>query len=622
MSLPVYNSRLKEYKSIFGAVKCDTRIIFRLLIPNNAGDCHAARLVIYADGNQEPDYMSFWPTNKYEDNGSRWWELYYQPNYVGLYWYHFEYDNYSGTHRVFKGASSESVVDSGDVSWQLTVFDSVFRTPDWLTGGIIYQIFPDRFYYSGQAKKNVPADRKIDHSPSYFPVWQTDENGKIRNNDYFGGDLKGIETKLDYLKGLGVTCIYLNPIFEAHSNHRYNTADYMSIDPLLGDESDFKSLCNEARKRDMHIILDGVFSHTGDDSIYFNKYKRYSGSGAYNSKSSKFYKWYKFDKWPDDYKSWWGIDILPEVNEDNEDYLDYITGDNGVIEKWLEAGADGWRLDVADELPDKFLDKLRARVKSIKPYALVLGEVWEDASNKTSYGQRRRYLLGKQLDSVMNYPFAEAVISFVKSGYADDFCEKILTVTENYPKPVLDVLMNHLSTHDTCRILTSLGGADCADHDRNWQYNNPLSFQQYEEALKLLYIASAIQYTLPGVPSVYYGDEVGMSGYKDPFNRCIFPWESKDKRILSWYRRLGKFRSEHNALKNGDFVAISSVDGCVAYARVSTDDKIAVIANRNNREIDYYLHSEYSGMNVFTGAEKQDEQTFRIPANTCAILYK
>ena len=621
MSQPVFDSRSTKYKSVFGAVKRDVRINFRLLLPVDNGGCHAARMVLYPDDGGI-QYFDFWPTNNYED-GCRWWELYFQPAKTGLFWYSFEYDNLYGTHHVFKGDRSQGYIGDSGPSWQLTVYDAAYRTPDWLKGGVIYQIFPDRFLCSGQPKNNVPSDRIIKNDPSFFPEWEPDSQGKMKNNDYYGGDLKGIESKLDYLKSLGVNCIYLNPIFESHSNHRYNTADYSKVDPLLGNEKDFKSLCDEAARRDMHIILDGVFSHTGDDSIYFNKYKRYKGDpGAYNSKDSKYYKWYKFDKWPDEYKSWWGIDVLPEVIEEDPDYLDYITGPGGIVEKWLNLGADGFRLDVADELPDVFLDKLRERVKAVKPYAVILGEVWEDASNKISYGIRRRYLQGAELDTVMNYPFAQDIIDFVRTADADDFLEKVTTIMENYPAPVADILMNHLSTHDTARILSVLGGEDCEGKDRRWQFSHPLTFAQYEKAVNMLYIASALQYTLPGVPSLYYGDEAGMSGYKDPFNRGIYPWGKEDERLVSWYKMLGKFRSEHKALKDGDFIPVSAALSCVAYARKKGNDEVFVIANRNDHEIDYYLHPEFSGLNPLLGCTMDNGSLVKVPANTCAILTK
>lgn len=274
--------------------------------------------------------------------------------------------------------------------------------------------------------------------------------------------MQGIKEKLPYLKELGVSCIYLNPIFEAHSNHRYNTADYMKIDGTLGDEKDLKELCDEAGKLGIRVMLDGVFSHVGRDSKYFNMYRRYEGDGAYNSKDSKYYNWFKFNKWPDDYVAWWGIKLLPEIKEDNEDYLDYICSENGVARKWIEAGISGWRLDVADELPDVFLDRFRKAVKAENEDAVILGEVWEDATNKIAYSERRRYLLGDQLDSVMNYPFANAILDFIRNSDTEKFKRTVLDIISNYPPQVLSILMNHIGTHDTPRAITALAGEDSA----------------------------------------------------------------------------------------------------------------------------------------------------------------
>ncbi len=281
--------------------------------------------------------------------------------------------------------------------------------------------------------------------------------------------MKGVISKLSYLKSLGVTAIYLNPIFEAHSNHRYNTADYLKIDPLLGNEEDFRALCAEAAKLGMGIILDGVFNHTGDDSVYFNRYGRYPGLGAAQSRDSAYFTWYDFQKWPEQYRCWWNFTTLPGVNENNPAFAEFVTGKGGVLEHWLAAGASGFRLDVADELPTPFLEKIRRTIKAAKPEALLVGEVWEDASNKTSYGERRHYLEGNELDGVMNYPFRNAIIAFLKGSGAQAFKEAVMTILEHYPKPCIDVLMNLLGTHDTPRILTELAGDRGDGHKREWK---------------------------------------------------------------------------------------------------------------------------------------------------------
>ncbi len=621
MSSCVFNSRDKQYKSVFGAVSTGENVTFRLLLPCNGSNyCTNAYLLLCKDGQTE-ERFDLYATNDYWDN-CRWWEITHSINDFGLYWYRFEFSTPFGTCRVSNDGHGIGYVTDSISSWQLTVYSSEFKTPEWLKGGVIYQIFPDRFCKSSSSKKATDKGRIIREDWDGVPYWKPTDEGKVLNNDFFGGNLKGVEQKLDYLKELGVTCIYLNPIFESASNHRYDTSDYEKIDSLLGTEKDFTSLCSAAKKCGIHIILDGVFSHTGDDSKYFNKYKNYGNGGAYNSEKSPYYKWYKFKNWPDDYDSWWGIKILPEVKEDCPEYLEYITGENGIIEKWLKAGADGWRLDVADELPDIFLDRLRQRVKAVKSDSLILGEVWEDASNKISYGNRRRYLLGEQLDSVMNYPFLDATIDFVVSYRTDDFFNRILCVLENYPPQVVSILMNPLGTHDTQRVLTILGGLSCKYKDRQWQSEHSLSDEQRAIAIKLLYIASAIQFTLPGVPSIYYGDEAGVEGCKDPFNRTCYPWGKENEELIKWYTFLGSLRKKCPCLYDGEFVPISAALGCIAYARKKDDDLLVIIANRNEHEINYYLSDDkYDNLKSVYGCTVEGRNV-KIPSMTCAILGK
>lgn len=587
-----YNSRYEYHKSIFGAIGTEQSVVFRIVLPRNFC-CHHARLVIKKDGGNFENFIEMqWDCM--QGDSEEWWKVTFTPDESGLYGYRFEYDTPWGTSRIYNsGDGIGKIRDNGDM-WQLTVYDKDFETPDWLKGGIIYQIFPDRFAFSGEEKANVPTDRVMRDDRDGEPYWRPDQHGKVLNNDYFGGDLKGIEQKLDYIRSLGVTCIYLNPIFEAHSNHRYDTGDYTKIDPLLGTQEDFESLCKSADAMGIKIILDGVFSHTGCDSKYFNEYGRYDTVGAYQSQNSEYYGWYKFKNWPDDYLSWWGIKLLPEVIEENPGFIEYITGENSIARKWLKCGAAGWRLDVADELPDIFLDSFRKAVKAEKPDALVMGEVWEDASNKSSYGQRRRYLTGDQLDSVMNYPFAGAIIDFVRNGVAEVFSSRIMTIVENYPKQVLDVLMNHISTHDTMRAITALAGESCEYRDRYWQSTHSLDGNAYKNGVQLVKMASAVQFTLPGVPSIYYGDEAGMQGYKDPFNRCCYPWGNENKELLEWYRKLGEIRRANKCFVDGRLEVLSSVAGCVAYSRKKDENAILVISNSNPHSITYYVKDEWS----------------------------
>lgn len=598
MAFVAYNSRDLRHKSVFGSSASGEKIWFCVLMPRDMG-VSAVYLVTSKDGGENNWIRLDW---KSTDGITEWWGVEYSFDESGLFFYHFEFDAPYGRGKIFLNSAGMGEFSDSGRRWQQTVYSPDFKTPDKFKGGVMYQIFPDRFYYSGKSKKNVPSDRKIHKSWSDGVKWRCGSDGKYRNDDYFCGDLNGIKEKLDYLKDMGVTCLYLNPIFEAHSNHRYNTADYMKIDPLLGTNPDFVSLCKDAEKHGISIILDGVFSHTGDDSIYFNKENRYDSVGAYNSQSSVYYPWYTFEHWNDKYKSWWGFTTLPETNETDENYCEFITGKNGVVRNWLRAGASGFRLDVADELPDSFIEKIRSALKAEKPDALLIGEVWEDASNKFSMGTRRRYLAGNELDSVMNYPFRDAVISFMLDSIAENFNEKILTVVENYPPQTLDVLMNSLGTHDTERIFSVLGGINAENRDREWQSTACLDEKQRESALRKLKCAAVLQFTLPGIPCVYYGDEIPLEGCKDPFNRAPFKW-NENKLLYNTYKELAKIRREHESLARGKFVSISAMLGCVAYARECENDSVMVICNMNPHDINYYLPPERQSYTGLSGAE-------------------
>lgn len=616
MSFVPYNSRDTRHKSVFGSTASGEAVQFSVCMPRDMR-CSAVYLVVSPDGGDESWIRLDWIST---DGITEWWSVSYAFPVSGLYFYHFVYDAPFGRGRIYLNSAGMGEFSDSSRQWQQTVYSPSFITPERFKGGVMYQIFPDRFYNSGKKKSGVPADRKM-HTDWTEPVkWQPDSDGVYRNDDYFGGDLKGIEEKLPYLADMGVTCIYLNPIFEAHSNHRYNTADYMKIDPLLGTQSDFSSLCTKAEKLGIAIIIDGVFSHTGDDSIYFNKNSRYDSVGAYNSVDSPYYSWYSFEHWNDKYKSWWGFTTLPETNEDDPGFSEFITGGDGVISKWLRAGASGVRLDVADELPDSFIEKIRTAVKREKPDALLIGEVWEDASNKFSMNTRRRYLAGNELDSVMNYPFRDAIIGFMLDGIAENFNEKILTIVENYPPQTLDVLMNSLGTHDTERIITILGGISAENRDREWQADAALDDPEFESALKKLKCAAVLQFTLPGIPCIYYGDELPMQGCKDPFNRSSFDWNG-EKNLYSYYRMLSSIRRSHLCLAKGAFKSVSAMLGCVAYVRELDADSIMVICNRNPHEISYYLPRDWHGCRCLTGHTVTDNAAV-IPGDTAVILCK
>lgn len=601
----MFHSRNPIYRNPTGAVQAHTNIHFKLLVPREFR-CSAARLMVGEEFTKQVKTLGlFWCGMNGEDH--EWWECDFTPEQSGLYFYRFEIDTWRGTLGITSRFGGESGIDEFGAPegecWQLTVFESQYQIPDWLSGGIMYQIFPDRFYRSGTTKYNVPQDRYLHQRWGSQPEWRPNHQGEITNSDYFGGDLEGIIQKLDYLQSLGITCIYLNPIFEAHSNHRYDTADYTKVDPLLGTKEDFKRLCKEANKRGMHIMLDGVFNHTGSDSIYFNRKGRYQTLGAYQSQESPYYDWYQFYQWPEQYACWWNFETLPNVNETNETYNAYINGTDGVIQTWLKAGADGWRLDVADELPDLFLDDITKAAKQVKPTSMILGEVWEDASNKMAYGQRRRYLLGKQLDSVMNYPFREAIIGFLTGKSPAEMMELIMTVLEHYPPSAIHLLMNHIGTHDTERILTVLGGEPLNGRDREWQSKTKLSQEQRSKGLALLKLASLMQYTLPGIPCVYYGDEAGMEGYRDPFNRVCFPWGHEDAELVNWYRSLGKIRHSCEVLKQGTLEPYYADDDCFVYVRSdeAVGQKLLVAVNRTAQRKQLCMVQEWETASALLG---------------------
>ncbi|MCL2695776.1 MAG: glycoside hydrolase family 13 protein [Clostridiales bacterium] len=446
-------------------------------------------------------------------------------------------------------------------AWQITVYRANYATPRWFCESLCYQIFPDRFARSDKelARKRVSERAASGRAASFHEDWTAEPDYRpnmgrpyYAPDDYFGGDLAGITEKLPYLKDLGVTCLYLNPIFEAFSNHRYNTADYLAVDSILGDQADYDNLAREAGKLGISLMLDGVFSHTGDDSVYFDRYGRY-GNGACGGQDSPYYNWYHFFRYPDQYECWWNFNTLPNVREMEPSYLDFITGGEGVLAHWQKRGAMGWRLDVADELPDDFIRALRTRVKAENPEAVLLGEVWEDCSNKLGHEGRRAYVDGDLLDSAMNYPFRDAVLRFA-AGQADafDLNEVLQTLRENYPAPFWQACLNLLSSHDEVRALTYLSGAP---HRKTVTRETQAHFKPKPEhaafAKQRFLLATALCLIHTGVPCLYYGDEVGMEGMGDPFNRRAYPWGNEDKELLEAVRTLTLLRAESNALRRG-----------------------------------------------------------------------
>lgn len=583
-----YNPLDKVCKSVTGGIKRNEDLVINVL-----GDGDEPCLFVFFKDGGEAQYLHM-------KKCGRCWTVTLNFSETGLYFYYF----IIGGSKAGAGKFRDLAFSEQISCYQIVVYAEEFSTPDWFKGGVMYQIFPDRFCRG----KDIPIGKgkwlhtKWDEAPEY----RMNAQGKILNNDFFGGNFDGITGKLDYLASLGVTAVYLNPIFKAFSNHRYDTGDYMQIDPLLGSDADFDNFITECERRKIRVILDGVFNHTGDDSRYFNKYGNYDELGAYQSRDSKYYAWYNFKHFPDKYESWWGIDVLPSVNESCESYSQFITGENGVIDHWMRRGVSGFRLDVADELPDDFIEKIRKAARNVKSDALIIGEVWEDASNKIAYSKRRKYLQGKELDSVMDYPLKDAIIDFVKTGKTASLRETIAMLSDNYPKCVLDSLMNILGTHDTARILTVLGGIPANNKDEMNKIS--LSDTARKRAKHLLKIAAILQFTLFGVPCVYYGDEIGMEGYGDPFCRHTFDWDKQDNELLEFYKKLGRLRQRAFGLfRDSEYREIFADDKCLVYERAKGVEQVIVAVNMgsdifdikyNGRMFDFLSGECYE--NVFT----------------------
>ena len=555
----IHNSRLSRFRSPFGAVKAGTEVKLSIFAPF----VKSVTLRLWENSEQ------LVPMTR-EDGYFTASVLCQKPC---LLCYYFILETENGTMYYLNapdmlGGEGEYTADCDCMrSYSITVYDGAFTTPSWCDGAVMYQIFPDRFNSAGSGDatgKRVHS--KWSDDPEYLPIPPKDYYAA---DDFFGGDLKGIEDKLDYIQDMGVDTVYLNPIFKSYSNHRYDTGDYEQIDPLLGTNDDFAHLCKCAQERNMHIILDGVFSHTGSDSRYFNRESTYPEVGAYNSTRSKYYSWYCFEEYPSKYDSWWGVWSLPCTKETEPSYMDYILRDeNSIVKKWLRLGASGWRLDVADELPDEFLFELRKQVKREDPEALIIGEVWEDASKKESYSHLRPYLQGAQLDSVMNYPLRKALLKYLLDTNASSFARSVESLMENYPPQVFTKLMNFISTHDTERACTLLGEAPHKDTvDKHFQAQYRLPHDMEEIAKARLQLAYAILFMLPGIPCVYYGDEDYTQGYADPFNRTTKRWDKPGmQQIIKQLARLHRSVTDRPltlipcgsalCIKRGELIAI------------------------------------------------------------------
>ncbi len=587
--------------SRFGAFPCGETLIFTVECPRMLG-ASTVVLRLARDGEEERDtpfaFVSSDPASlidRYEltlDTAALCGE-----DSCGLFYYRLLLVRRADT--LFSDSRNNvdfDLVYHGGTPFRLLVHEPDFAPPAWFGEGVMYHVFVDRFCRG----EGETVRRTGTRAPEFDPDW---ENGipqyapypgaELSNHIHFGGNLWGVCEKLDYLASLGVKVIYLSPIFEAYSNHKYDTGDYLRVDGGFGGDPALEALIEAASARGMHIVLDGVFNHTGDDSRYFDRYGLYGGAGALQSEASPYRDWYCFKNYPNEYESWWGIPIMPKLNHQNADCRRFFTGPEGVCAHYVHKGIAGWRLDVADELSDAFLDELRSSVKSAScGEAVVIGEVWENAADKIAYGQRRRYFQGKQLDSVMNYPVRSGILAFIGDGDATFLYDVLTELYGSYPRAVSDALMNLVGTHDTERILTVLGSTpEEFDRSNAELADATLSPEARSLAVRRLKLASLLQFTVFGIPSLYYGDEVGMEGYHDPFCRRPFPWHELDDPaiphradLLAHYHALGALRRS-SALHGGDFRILDHGEHHIVYERVSMDhtERLVIAVHRGER---------------------------------------
>ncbi len=605
------SAKKTKHAELLGAFPEDDTITIELSVPRALG-ISSPMLEIYADDTGEKTFSPLSWISLLGDCESYSIELKLRKlcanGHSGLFFWSIVSDSAYGRLRFSCDSFSYSpriTPENHDYdSFVLTVYEKEYKTPNWIKGGLMYHIFVDRFAKGGNVPVRSDAIMNEDWE-SYMPQYAQYPGGEVANNMFFGGTLDGISSKLDYLVSLGVNCLYLSPIFEAYSNHKYDTGDYEKVDDMFGGDEALDRLITEANSRGIKIILDGVFNHTGDDSKYFNRRDRYDSLGAYNSPDSPYFNWFDFKNYPDKYRCWWDIKILPAVNSKNSEYNEYINGEDGIVQKYLKKGISGWRLDVADELSEPFLQNLRAAAKKADSDSLIIGEVWEDASIKIAYTSRRKYFRGRELDSVMNYPLRTGIIDFITTGDSKNLFSASAGLYARYPKEVSDALMNFLGTHDTERILTVLG-VGVPDLTMEEKAHFKMSDGERKKAKSHLKLAYTILAFMPGVPCIFYGDEAGVEGLGDPFNRVTYPWGREDGELVEFYRSIGNFRRSQKVLANGYLrVDEDTPSGIFAFERFSPRGRgLKVIVNRSDMPLDTKMKTKNLVAHLFGIDEK------------------
>lgn len=534
-----YDSYDTNYKNIFGAIKKGQKVKLNIKLSLNLD----VFIIIESSKGTEKFKLNF---NKEVDGKFIYSINLDTNNYLGPIFYYFKaaYNNneyYYGNNEDLFGGIGKLYDEKPKNLYQIYIYDLKFSVPKWYKEGLIYHIFVDRFKSSVEDLESVNKDL----------------------TSIYGGNIQGIIDKLDYINELGVSILYLSPIFEAKTFHKYDTGDYEEIDSSFGDLDTFNKLVHEIKKRGMYLILDGVFNHCGEDSKYFNRFNNYDSIGAYQSKDSKYYDWFSFNEFPENYVCWQGLSELPEFNKYNKSFLDFILySENSIVNRWLCRGIDGWRLDACDLLPDWFIKEIYSTIKRNNSEAIVIGELWNDATNfnHMKNNEFRCFMSGSELESVTNYPLHGLILEFSKSNYTpNDFKKRYYSLLENFPKEYFYSSQNFLSTHDIERVLTLL-----------------------DENINFLRFAVLLLMTLPGVPFIYYGDEIGMIGGRDPDNRKPFSWNNINEDILDIYKQFIALRNSYDAFKKGNIYFLDNSLSILAFIREYNDERLLVLLNNRD----------------------------------------
>ena len=453
---------------------------------------------------------------------------------------------------------------------------STTHRPAWVADAVFYQIFPDRFARSDSITK-----------PGNLEAWEAPPTV----HGYKGGDLVGIAERLDWLADLGVTALYLNPIFQSAANHRYHPHDFYRVDPLLGGDAAFDHLLAAVHDRGMRVVVDGVFNHASRGFFRFNDILE-------NGAASPWIDWFEVhdaaanaydESKPPGYAAWWGMHALPKLNTDNPEVREYLMG---VAEHWIRRGADGWRLDVPQEIKTEgFWEEFRARVRAINPDAYVVGEIWDPAPDWVNAGTR--------FDGVMNYPLTEAALRFAGQGHLDAVVNSPVDLT-------LDAPLDAAGYRDAVSRLLEAYGEDALRGHLNLlgSHDTPRALSMLGEDRAAMTLAAVLLLTFPGAPCIYYGDEIGMKGSHDPGSRGAFPWDdpaSWDHELLETFRSLTALRHRESALRHGSYRHLGAADDAYAFLREGEGTRVLVAVNAGEQAVTLGLEVAAAGTELRWG---------------------